>query len=78
MACNETDGSGDVSRASGAADSELPWRYSRAHLLALIERGEDLPEEVEDWALIELVKERRAKDDGRRIPWPKVKARLGL
>ncbi|MBU0607145.1 MAG: type II toxin-antitoxin system Phd/YefM family antitoxin [Armatimonadetes bacterium] len=52
--------------------------FSRADLLRRIEQGEDLPEEVEDWALMELVKERMANDDGRRIPWREVKARLGL
>jgi excisionase family DNA binding protein len=61
-----------------AAKVGREWRFSRAQVLAWIEHGGDLPEELEDWALTELVKERMASDDGRRIPWAEVKARLGL
>jgi excisionase family DNA binding protein len=54
------------------------WRFSKAQLLAWIEKGGELPQELEDWALMELVKERRATDTGKRIPLSEIKARLGL
>lgn len=61
-----------------AAKIGREWRFSRAQVLAWVERGGDMPQELEDWALTELVKERRAQDDGRRIPWAEAKARLGI
>ena len=61
-----------------AAKVGREWRFSQEQVLAWIEHGGDIPQEFEDWAFMELVKERRARDDGRRIPWEEAKARLGL
>lgn len=70
---------------SKARKGEIPaakvgreWRFSRAQVLAWVERGGDMPQELEDWALTELVKERRARDADHRVPWKEVKARLGV
>ncbi|NPV46021.1 MAG: helix-turn-helix domain-containing protein [Armatimonadetes bacterium] len=74
-----------VTLRNKARNGEIPaskvgrqWRFSRAQLLAWIENGGDLPQELEDWALLELVQERRVADTGKRVPWEDIKARLGL
>ena len=61
-----------------AAKVGREWRFSHAQVLEWVERGGEMPQELEDWALTELVKERRARDTGRRVPWKEAKARLGI
>lgn len=57
------------------------WRFQKQDLDRWLDAADDLPEELVDWALVELVKQRRAefeKSGEKTIPWEQVKQELGL
>lgn len=52
-----------------AAKIGRTWRFSKAQLLQWLERGGDLPQELEDWALAQIAAERLANPQRRVRPF---------
>jgi excisionase family DNA binding protein len=60
-----------------AAKIGRSWRFQKKDLEAWLDSGGDLPEELVDWALVELVKERKADPADGWVTLDEVKRSLG-
>ena len=60
-----------------AAKVGRAWRFQKRDLDTWLDTGGDLPEELVDWALVELVKERRADEKDGWVSLAEVKQDLG-
>jgi len=59
-----------------AAKVGREWRFSRRQLLAWIEAGGTIPEELVDQGIIAVVEERMAREDEARVvPWEEDRRR---
>ena len=79
---------GTVTLKKKAREGSIPaakigraWRFQKRDLDSWLDAGGDLPEELVDWALVELAKERMAeaeKTGEKAIPWEQVRKDYGL